>query len=84
VFRESANLRGSDPLDTKECKWLVYVGLKEGHRTWNSNARRTGPFLGSLGASATVVGIVAGSGELLGYSLRSVAGYLLIRRSGTG
>jgi MFS family permease len=35
----------------------------------------TGPFLGSLGASATVVGIVAGSGELLGYSLRSVAGY---------
>jgi predicted MFS family arabinose efflux permease len=35
----------------------------------------TGPFLGSLGASATVVGIVAGTGELLGYSLRSVAGY---------
>jgi MFS family permease len=35
----------------------------------------TGPFLGSLGASATIIGIVAGSGELLGYSLRSVAGY---------
>ena len=35
----------------------------------------TGPFLGSLGASATVVGVVAGTGELLGYSLRSVAGY---------
>ncbi len=35
----------------------------------------TGPFLGSLGASATVVGIVAGTGELLGYSLRSAAGY---------
>lgn len=34
-----------------------------------------GPFLGSLGASATVVGVVAGTGELLGYSLRSVAGY---------
>ena len=29
----------------------------------------TGPFLGSLGASATVVGVVAGTGELLGYSL---------------
>ena len=28
----------------------------------------TGPFLGSLGASATVVGVVAGTGELLGYS----------------
>jgi predicted MFS family arabinose efflux permease len=35
----------------------------------------TGPFLGSLGASATVVGVVAGTGELLGYSLRSIAGY---------
>jgi len=35
----------------------------------------TGPFLGSLGASATVVGVVAGTGELLGYSLRSVAGF---------
>jgi predicted MFS family arabinose efflux permease len=35
----------------------------------------TGPFLRSLGASATVVGVVAGTGELLGYTLRSVAGY---------
>src|SRR6184192_989696 len=35
----------------------------------------TGPFLGSLGASAAVVGFVAGLGELLGYSLRSVSGY---------
>src|SRR5713101_646834 len=36
----------------------------------------TGPFLGSLGASATVIGIVVGIGELLGYSLRSVSGFL--------
>ena len=35
----------------------------------------TGPFLGSLGASATIVGVVAGLGELLGYALRSVSGY---------
>jgi predicted MFS family arabinose efflux permease len=34
-----------------------------------------GPFLGSLGASAAVVGLVAGFGELLGYGLRSVSGY---------
>ena len=33
----------------------------------------TGPFLGSLGASATIIGFVAGLGELLGYSLRSVS-----------
>jgi predicted MFS family arabinose efflux permease len=34
-----------------------------------------GPFLGSLGASAAIVGLVAGSGELMGYGLRSVSGY---------
>lgn len=39
----------------------------------------TGPFLGSLGASATVVGFVAGFGELVGYSLRSVTGYFADR-----
>jgi predicted MFS family arabinose efflux permease len=35
----------------------------------------TGPFLGSLGASAAIVGFVAGLGEMLGYALRSVSGY---------
>ncbi len=34
-----------------------------------------GPFLGSLGASATVVGFTAGFGELMGYAFRSVTGY---------
>ena len=36
----------------------------------------TGPYLALLGASATVVGLVAGFGELVGYGLRLVAGYL--------
>jgi predicted MFS family arabinose efflux permease len=36
----------------------------------------TGPYLALLGASAAVVGIVAGVGELLGYSLRLVSGRL--------
>src|SRR5216117_1235228 len=34
-----------------------------------------GPFLGSLGASAAIVGFVAGFGELVGYGLRSFSGY---------
>src|SRR6266446_3137932 len=34
-----------------------------------------GPFLGSLGASATIVGFVAGFGEMVGYGLRSISGY---------
>jgi hypothetical protein len=36
----------------------------------------SGPYLGLLGASGTVVGVVAGLGELLGYTLRLVTGYL--------
>jgi MFS family permease len=39
----------------------------------------TGPFLAVLGASATVVGIVAGFGELVGYGLRLVSGYVADR-----
>jgi predicted MFS family arabinose efflux permease len=38
-----------------------------------------GPFLGSLGASATIVGFVAGVGEMVGYGLRSVSGYFADR-----
>lgn len=41
----------------------------------------SGPFLGLLGASAAIVGIVAGTGELAGYLLRLVSGNLA-QRSG--
>jgi predicted MFS family arabinose efflux permease len=43
--------------------------------TYEGGRGITGPFLGSLGASAAIVGFVAGFGELLGYSLRSFSGY---------
>jgi MFS family permease len=38
-----------------------------------------GPYLGHLGASATIVGIVAGTGELVGYALRYLTGRLADR-----
>ena len=38
-----------------------------------------GPFLSELGASATVVGVAAGLGELIGYTLRFVSGRLADR-----
>lgn len=41
----------------------------------------SGPFLGALGASAAIVGIVAGTGELAGYVLRLLSGRLA-QRSG--
>jgi MFS family permease len=39
----------------------------------------TGPFLATLGASAAVVGVVAGAGELLGYGVRLLSGLLADR-----
>jgi MFS family permease len=42
----------------------------EGARSLN------GQFLGYLGATAAVVGVVAGLGELIGYALRLLTGYL--------
>ncbi len=39
----------------------------------------TGPYLAVLGASAVAVGMVAGAGELIGYSLRLLSGYVADR-----
>ena len=47
--------------------------------TYEGGASINGPFLGTLGASAAAVSIIAGAGEFVGYSLRSVAGYVADR-----
>ena len=44
--------------------------------TYEGGASINGPFLGTLGANAAAISIIAGVGEFLGYSLRSVAGYV--------
>jgi MFS family permease len=45
-----------------------------GDVTYEGGASINGPFLGTLGASAAGISIIAGVGEFLGYSLRSVSG----------
>jgi predicted MFS family arabinose efflux permease len=44
--------------------------------TYEGARSSNGQFLGTLGASAAVVGFTAGLGELLGYALRSVSGVI--------
>ncbi len=44
--------------------------------TYEGGGSINGPFLGTLGASAAAISIIAGAGEFLGYSLRSAAGYV--------
>ncbi len=47
--------------------------------TYEGGRSIVGPYLGILGASAAIVGIVAGLGEFLGYALRSVSGWIADR-----
>lgn len=58
-------------------RFIVLMGLVSlfADMTYEGARSATGPFLLSLGASAAVVGTVAGLGELLGYALRLVSGY---------
>lgn len=59
-------------------KFIVLLGIVSlcADVTYEGARSITGPFLKVLGASATVVGVVAGLGELIGYGLRIVSGYL--------
>ena len=65
-------------------RFVLVVGIVNlfADMTYEGGRAIIGPFLGSLGASATVVGIVAGLGELFGYGLRSASGYLADRTRG--
>ena len=58
-------------------RFVVIIGIVNlfADLTYEGARGIIGPFLGSLGASAAIVGFVAGFGELMGYGLRSVSGY---------
>lgn len=59
-------------------KFVLIIGIVNlfADMTYEGARSITGPFLESLGASALAVGVIAGGGELLGYVLRSIAGYV--------
>lgn len=50
-----------------------------GDMTYEGGGAINGQFMETLGASAAVVSITAGLGDFLGYSLRSVSGYIADR-----
>jgi MFS family permease len=62
-------------------KFIILVGVVSlfSDLTYEGARSITGPFLGSLQASAAVIGIVAGLGEFIGYALRLASGYLTDR-----
>lgn len=59
-------------------RFVLILGIVNlfGDTTYEGGASINGPFLGTLGASAAAISIIAGLGEFFGYSLRAVAGYI--------
>src|SRR3954470_11097049 len=68
---------GSSPAFT----FVLTMGVVNlfGDITYEGGASINGPFLATLGGSAAAISIIAGLGEFLGYSLRSVSGYIADR-----
>lgn len=59
-------------------RFVILLGIVSlfADMTYEGARSVTGPYLALLGASATAVGFIAGFGELVGYGLRLVSGYL--------
>jgi MFS family permease len=62
-------------------RFVVLLGVVSlfADMTYEGARSITGPYLGVLGAGATAVGVVAGLGELIGYTLRLASGYMADR-----
>jgi predicted MFS family arabinose efflux permease len=61
--------------------FIILLGIVSlfGDITYEGARSVAGPYLATLGASASVVGLVAGIGEFVGYALRLASGYLVDR-----
>jgi len=68
-------------LQKRGLRLIVLLGVVSllADATYEGARSIVGPYLGALGASAAVVGVVAGMGELAGYGLRLVFGSLADR-----
>ncbi|MEW6161917.1 MAG: MFS transporter [Nitrospirota bacterium] len=62
-------------------QFIILLGIVSlfGDITYEAARSVTGPYLAILGASAGIVGLVAGFGEFLGYALRLAFGYFADR-----
>lgn len=67
-----------NPKTSAALKFVILMGAVSlfADATYEGARSIAGPFLSILGASAAAVGLVAGFGELVGYGLRSIFGYI--------
>lgn len=73
--------RPSRTLAQSAFRFVLIIGIVNllADFTYEGGRAVVGPFLGSLGASAALIGFVSGFGELVGYALRSLSGYFADR-----
>jgi MFS family permease len=59
-------------------RFIILIGVVSlfADMTYEGARSITGPYLAILGASATAVGVIAGLGELIGYAVRLLSGWL--------
>ena len=73
------NSSNQSPLNVRRAmRFILLMGVVSlfADMTYEGARSITGPYLALLGASATVVGFVAGLGELTGFALRPLSGYI--------
>ena len=72
---------GQDLAPARAWRFIILLGVISlfSDMTYEGARSISGPFLGELKAGAVVVGVVAGLGEFLGYTLRLASGYLTDR-----
>jgi len=71
-------IKNSRNISGKALKFVILLGVVSlfADMTYEGARSATGQYLAVLGASGAAVGIVAGLGELIGYGLRLVSGYI--------
>lgn len=83
---EVSNPTSKLPSARTATRFVVLLGVVSlfADMTYEGARSINGPFLELLGRSGTTIGWVAGVGELLGYGLRIVSGYLADKTKNTG
>jgi MFS family permease len=78
ITLDSTEAVSNRQLSRRAFRFVLLVGVLSFFADFTYEGSRSilGPFLAGLGASATIVGIVTGFGEFLGYALRLISGRL--------
>jgi MFS family permease len=76
----STNTQAPNPRKTA-FRLVILLGIVSmfGDIVYEGGRSISGPYLAALGASASMVGLITGAGEFLGYGLRIISGYIADR-----